>query len=76
MKVKVGKTYTYDPVGLDRFDPRTDLKVGDVVKVVHLKSCPKPNTMGHCHVYKDGKFAGLVLTNSLTPYNDKNNKRE
>ena len=62
MRVKVNKFYIYRAVGLDVFDSRTDLKDGDLVQVVNLPGCPRANTMGHCHVKKDGHFAGLVLT--------------
>ncbi len=65
-KVRVGKTYTFDPVALDRFDGRTTLKKGDVVKVVNLRGCPPANTMGHCYVEHNGQVAGLVHCNSLT----------
>lgn len=72
MRVTAGKAYKYIPVGLDRWDTRTALKEDDVVKVVNLPGCPKANTMGHCHVEKDGVFAGLVLTNSLVAAGKKN----
>lgn len=65
-KVTVGKEYTFNPVGIDRFDPKTPLKAGDVVTVVNLRGCPPPNTMGHCHVSHNGQFVGLVHCNSLT----------
>ena len=65
MKVKANSYYKYNPVGLDRWDSRTNLESGDIVQVKKIPGCPPPNTMGHCHVYFDGKFAGLVLTNSL-----------
>lgn len=66
MKVHAGRQYVYDPVLLDRFDGRTNLHKGDVVKVVNLPGCPRANTMGHCHVqYLNGTFAGLVCCNSL-----------
>lgn len=68
-KVKAGTMYKYDPVMIDRVDPRLleTIKPGDVVEVVKLNGCPPPNTMGHCHIKKDGKFIGLVCTNSLKP---------
>lgn len=65
-KVRAGQEYYFDPVGWDKFDPKTDLKKGDKVKVVNLPGCPKANTMGHCHVTHNEKFAGLVHVNSLT----------
>lgn len=65
-KVRVGKEYIYQPVGLDRWDARTTLKAGDRVKVVNQRGCPPANTMGHCYVTLNGEFKGLILTNSLT----------
>jgi hypothetical protein len=65
MKVRKGNTYKFVPNGWDHFDPKTDLKSGDIVKVVHPNGCPPPNTMGCCHVEKDGQFKGLVSTGSL-----------
>ena len=67
MKVRANASYIYDPVMLDVINPPLDetLKRGDRVKVVKLHGCPPPNTMGHCHIEKNGKFAGLVCTNSL-----------
>lgn len=65
-KVRAGSTYYYDPVMMDIIDPKTSLVKGDKVTVVALRGCPPPNTMGHCHVSKDGNFAGLVHCNSLT----------
>jgi hypothetical protein len=67
MRVRVGKRYTFDPVAWDILDPKTNLQKGDVVVVVNLPGAPKANTMGHCHVEKDGKFVGLVHCNSLSP---------
>lgn len=64
-KVRTGSTYYYDPVMMDIFDPKTSLEKGDKVTVVRLRGCPPPNTMGHCHVAKDGNFVGLVHCNSL-----------
>ena len=66
-KVRAGGLYRFEATGLDRFDPKTDddVKDGDIVKVVNLMGCPPCNTMGHCHINKNGKFAGLVLTMSL-----------
>lgn len=67
MKVRARNWYVYNPVLLDRIDPKTCLRAGDIVQVVNLPGCPRANTMGHCHVEHDGKFAGLVHTNSLSP---------
>jgi len=65
MKVRANTEYIYHASLLDRVDGRTELKDGDVVRVVNLPGCPRANTMGHCHVTKNGVFAGLVHTNSL-----------
>jgi hypothetical protein len=70
MKVRVNSTYRFDPVPWDTLDPPRGvqqgfLNKGDIVKVVNQHGCPKANLMGHCFIEKDGKFAGLVHTNSL-----------
>ena len=65
MKVKANCFYKYEPVMWDVLDPKTNLDPGDVVQVKKLFGCPPPNTMGHAHVYFDGRFAGLVHVNSL-----------
>lgn len=66
MKVRAGSTYRYEPVGMDMWDSKALVPAGTIVKVVNLPGCPKANTMGHCHIQTtDGKFAGLVLCNSL-----------
>jgi len=67
VKVRAGTTYQYDPVGMDVADPPVGRpSKGDLLTVVNLNGCPKANTMEHCHVNdKDGRFAGLVSTNSL-----------
>lgn len=51
-RVRVGKLYTYHPVGWDIIDHKNapNIVVGEIVKVVNLPGCPKANTMGHCHV--------------------------
>lgn len=72
-RVRNNAIYTFDPVAWDRFDPPIGvqqgiLNKGDAVRVVTLSGCPKPNTMGHCHIKTlDGRFAGLVHCNSLRP---------
>ena len=67
-RVVAGRTYRYNPVGLDRWDARTNLQPGELVRVANLPGCPPANTMRHCHVYRlDGTFAGLVLCSSLEP---------
>ena len=64
-KVRVGGRYRYEPVMFDLLNPPFDVQKGDTVTVVNLPGCPKANTMGMCHVAKDGEFAGMVMTNSL-----------
>lgn len=67
MKVRVNQKLVYCPNMLDRIDGRTNLKTGDLVKVINLPGCPKANTMGHCYVGhpETGEFIGMVSTNSL-----------
>jgi hypothetical protein len=64
-RVRVGKSYTFKPVLLDITNKPFNVNPGDIVTVVNLPGCPKANTMGMCHVKKDGEFAGMVCTNSL-----------
>lgn len=71
MKVRAGQKYIFYPNHLDRFDARTQLVPGSIVTVVRMPGCPPPNTMQHAHVEFDGKFAGLVHTNSLHSFKDK-----
>jgi hypothetical protein len=71
-KVTAGRRYLFDPVPLDRFDSRTNLSKGSVVRVVNLPGAPPANTMGHCYVAEPetGKFIGMVCTNSLVSMSD------
>jgi hypothetical protein len=71
MKVRANSQYIYYPNMLDRIDGRTALVAGDIVTVVNLPGCPKANTMGHAHVELNGRFAGLVHTNSLHSLSDR-----
>lgn len=64
-RVRVNKTYVFNPNLMDIIDPHTQLKAGDIVKVVNRVGCPKANVMGQCYVEKDGKFMGMVSTASL-----------
>jgi len=65
-RVRAGNVYVYEPVLIDRCHAPYDITAGDVVRVVNLPGSPRANTMGHCHVeHLDGRFAGLVCTNSL-----------
>ncbi len=66
-KVRVGSDYRYNPVLFDQLNPPFGVKPGEVVRVVNLPGCPRAGTMGMCHVAKDGRFAGMVCTNSLEP---------
>lgn len=66
-RVKVGGRYVYNPVPFDQRNPPFDCQPGAIVKVVNLPGCPKANTMGMCHVEWNGRFAGMVCTNSLHP---------
>lgn len=66
MKVRANSSYIFNPVPMDIFSPaHQGLEKGDVVTVVNLHGCPKCNTMGQCHVEKDGTFMGMVNCNSL-----------
>ena len=66
MRVRVNSTYRFNPVMMDIIHPvNHGLVKGDIVKVANLYGCPKANTMGNCYVLKDGKFMGMVRTNSL-----------
>jgi hypothetical protein len=67
-KVKTGRWYTFQPVGMDLYDSCASVAPGSRVQVKRLPGCPPPNTIGHCHIVDAaGRFAGLVLTNSLQP---------
>lgn len=73
-KVRVNSQYIYDPCMWDILDPKTNLKRGDIVRVINPgRGCPPANTMGCCHVENlAGEFLGLVSTSSLvkdTPLN-------
>ncbi len=70
MRVRVNTEYIFYPNFLDRVDGRTTLNPGMIVTVVNLPGCPKANTMGHAHVEYNGRFAGLVHTNSLHKMSD------
>jgi hypothetical protein len=67
--IRKGRTYYYKPCGWDVADPKTALRPGDLVRVCHPHGCPKPGTMGHCHVETlAGAFLGLVACGSLVPW--------
>jgi hypothetical protein len=69
MRVRVGARYRFAAVLFDLLNPTANLPLatGDIVTVINLPGAPKANTMGMCYVAKDGVFAGMVMTNSLTP---------
>lgn len=72
MKVKANSKYIFYPNGYDKVRPaHQGIVPGSIVKVVNLPGCPSANTMGHAHVEVDGKFMGLVSTNSLYGFEDK-----
>lgn len=73
MKVRANSQYLYYPVLIDRIRPAHPIALvpGDVVTVVNLHGCPKTNTLGHAYVQLNGEFAGLVSTNSLYSFADK-----
>ena len=68
-KVRVNSNYIFVPVPMDEINPAIPgaLSEGDLVKVVNLRGCPPANTIGFCYVNKNGKFSGMVCTNSLIP---------
>lgn len=71
-RVRAGQRCRYVPCLLDQAQPPHGveagiLRPGDVVTVVALPGCPPPGAMGHCHIEKDGVFAGLVSLGSLEP---------
>jgi len=70
MKVRVGSTYRFIPVGMDQWDSRAPNAVpGQLVVVRNMHGAPPANTMGHCYIFDavSNEFLGLVLTNSLQP---------
>lgn len=73
MKVRVNSEYVYHANLLDRTDGRTNLKNGELVKVVNMHGAPKANTMDHAYVVRANDvdtFVGLVHTNSLHTKSD------
>jgi hypothetical protein len=69
MRVRVGSIYVFNPEGFDRFDPKTDLEPGELVRVINLSGAPPANTMGQCYVEREnnpGVFTGMVSTASLS----------
>ena len=65
-KVKRGKQYRYNPVGLDIYDRRSyQPEPGTLVTVTQPFGCPPNGTMGHCYVEWPEGGPVLVLVNSL-----------
>ena len=62
MKVRVNQKLVFVPNMLDQIDGRTNLKKGDLVKVINVRGCPPANTMGHCYVGhpETGEFIAYV----------------
>lgn len=81
-KVRVNSKYVYNPVSIDQFNPPVGIqegwiKPGDIVRVGNLYGCPKANTMGQAYIFNmDGKFCGMVCTNSLESINKNSTKKE
>lgn len=67
MRVRKGQVFTFKACGWDVYDRRANTPAdGTRVRVCTPRGCPPPNAMGHCFVETmDGKFLGLVHTNSL-----------
>jgi hypothetical protein len=59
--------FIFEPVGMDRWDLRAPVEVGQRVVKVQPPGCPRNGTMGHCFVAdaESGAFLGLVLVRSL-----------
>jgi hypothetical protein len=66
-KVRKGAVYVFRASLWDVADRRANTpEEGALVRVVHPRGCPPPNTMGHCHVETlAGRFVGLVACASL-----------
>jgi hypothetical protein len=70
MRVRANSEYIYEAAGLhDLCSPASSATKGQRVRVVALRGCPPPNTMGHAHIEDAAthEFLGLVQTSSLTP---------
>lgn len=71
--MKKVRVFVFEPVGLDRFDPKSNHpKPGARVVKTQPAGCPRNGTMGMCFVNdaETGEFRGLVLLNSLTATKD------
>ena len=67
MKVRKGQIFKFEAAGWDLIDRKANTPAnGAIVRVCTPHGCPPPNAMGHCFVETlEGKFIGLVSTNSL-----------
>lgn len=69
MRVRKNQIYSFQPVPMDIISPATTVALikGEQLRVIQLPGAPPPNTMGQAHVERvsDGKFVGMVSTNSL-----------
>lgn len=70
-RVRAGLKAYYYPGLWDVADPPFGeregwLHRGDLVEIFRCNGCPPPGTMGMAHIRKNGRFAGLVMTSSLT----------
>jgi hypothetical protein len=73
MAAKRGRVFTFEPVGLDRFDPKPHHpEPGTRVVLTQPYGAPKNGTMGFVYVQdaESGDFYGLVLKNSLKATGD------
>jgi hypothetical protein len=72
-KVRVGRLYRYEPVGLDRWSSgyRPNIAEGTLVRAIKPPyGCGSKVTVncGHCYVESlEGRFLGMVLVGSLEP---------
>lgn len=71
MKVRANQHYIYFPNILDRLDPQTKLRPGDLVRVMNIPGLPEANTMDHAHVTVKGQLVGMVHTSSLYVLSDR-----
>lgn len=58
--------FRYEPVSLDRWDPKTDLKAGQVVRIAEAITCSSGISPRHVFVEDEaGKWKGMVQRASL-----------
>ena len=70
MKVRANTVYTFRRNGYDILMPEhcKDAQNGQKVRVINLRSAPKCNTMGMCHIEdaESKTFLGMCDTRSLS----------